>query len=448
MSLINIESSTGELIATDYNGEAVSDPFLQESSGDCIEYDLTPGLVAHYLLNNNSDDCHGAYDGTDTAMTYSGDKAYFDGTDTSKITTPTLDNIKTLSIWFIIDDFSKYSWILSQNEASPVPYSLLISWGSGNVLRFYVNEDEYFTIANIDDLVEGQLYNIIITVDGVTAYGYLDNVSVGSLSTSLLMDIRGFGNSVTTGRNHKGFVSNVRAYSDTKNATFRAELYAEGYNPTNVLEEPTTEGLISYYPLVNNANDEYGNNDGTESNTLYVVDSEFGSVAEFNDGYITTSNIISDYSSFGFSFWVKITVVESNLILVGYSQDDPWNGWGIGFLDTGVIRFWDSNSWVYSSNSLINNTGWINIIVNAINNDAISIYVNGIFEESLSIGSITPFSGSNNISSANSNQFLSRLRLYEKALTQNEITDIYNYEKNFRYKQELTNNLVAHYLLN
>ena len=74
MALEGIESSSGELLATEYDGYAISEPIVQSNA-----IDLTDNLVAHYLLNNNSDDCHGAFDSTDTAMTYNGQVGEFNG---------------------------------------------------------------------------------------------------------------------------------------------------------------------------------------------------------------------------------------------------------------------------------------------------------------------------------------------------------------------------------
>jgi hypothetical protein len=78
--------------------------------------------------------------------------------------------------------------------------------------------------------------HIVITTDGTTFSGYLDGILQETLSDTSLINIKyGFGYFINEeDRRHKGTLSNVRIYNDTKDQAFIDKLYAEGplYNPT------------------------------------------------------------------------------------------------------------------------------------------------------------------------------------------------------------------------
>ena len=90
--------------------------------------------------------------------------------------------------------------------------------------------------------------------------------------------------------------SNLRMYSDIKDATFQTELEAEGYYP-KPLTEPTITNLVAHYPLTGTAEDSMGNYDSTENSATYKDDAEFGSVYD-GGGSITVNT-----TAVGLSAW-------------------------------------------------------------------------------------------------------------------------------------------------
>jgi hypothetical protein len=347
--------------------------------------DLTDGLVAHYLLNNNADDSHGTYDGTVVGtVDFQGD------------------------------------------QLDPLSGSVTIPATGGSWCSYWKD-----------------------TGSGMA------HITSSTIPTSLATD------------NY----SNLRIYNETKNQTFIDALYEEGYYP-KPLPLPTTNGLIAHYPLTGTAEDTTGNYDGTEVGGLtYVDDAEFGSVANFEKTpkYIDLGQtILNNYNGTQtITVWVKPKILGSTEGLLGFRFDNHTGQvsiWNNLRLDTdGGIRFLFANSAteflniVSTTKLTISNFTFISVTIST---TEIKLYINGILESTLQ-HTYLPFSYSSldtllgayssklldnlpTISSGTS--YMKSLRLLNTVLTPQEITDIYNYEKNFR-PIDIDDGLIAYYPL-
>ena len=206
-----------------------------------------------------------------------------------------------------------------------------------------------------------------------------------------------------------------------------------------------TNGLVGYWPFNGNANDISGNgNNGTNYGATLTAD-RFGNVNSsynFNgiDNYIRVlysfNNIDSIDSSIsgwvninnnaGGSF-VQIGIDNINLGTKGYSI-----GYGGGdFMTNGtnLIGLVSGVSWYQSSQSLILNSWHHFVIIKQSNN--FKFYLNGILVYSNAIANINSptadvFFGS---TAPNDNNFFGKLDdigIWNRALTQEEITNLYN----------------------
>ena len=255
MSLKNVKSSSGALVCTGTDGVAVSEPINKT-------VDLTPGLVAHYLLNNNSHDSHGTYDGVDTAMTYSGDVASFDGS-SSNINSPhqlntvsTVDDSFTISLWYKRNGTAGLG-----NSSSGDVHPLITSALDVASLGFMFSADmdnnkiqvqlsnngisDRIRTTDSSSLVDLSIQDThyLLTYDGSESSNgikaYVDTIEYaftwtedGTYTGMILADLvlgAFLQNNADYYRQANGNMSNVRLYSDAKDQAFIDELFAEGY---------------------------------------------------------------------------------------------------------------------------------------------------------------------------------------------------------------------------
>lgn len=452
------------------------------NGGTPAPVDLTQGLVAHYLLNNNADDIAGTYDGTPSGgVDFQGDMADFDGVDGIIETTfPTLVNNSTYTFSF---------WFISSIAQDALLVEQLISF-----YNFSFTYDHYNTLIQGDfglrdssgtwlngdssnTLLKDTLYHITIVINNTTITLYINTVASSSLTwdgtfyatEGTPMNIGATISPTSSTINmFNGKVSNIRAYNEAKDQTFIDALYAEGYYP-KPLPLPTTDGLIAHYPLTGTAEDATGNYDGTEVGGLtYIDNAEKGSVAKFDglDDYIELGTIpighpLQLVGGATISFWAIPTFTGDDYARVIDKSDggSGAHGYSIYFVQsTKSIQFVGGNGTVITSSSICAISAYENKMTNFI----ITIPANGVPEisanntvltpTSFDSGSIVDFQTNMRIGTWNHstgreyNSVLGDIRFYGKVLTTQEKTDIYNYEKNFR-PIDIDDGLVAYYPL-
>lgn len=198
-----------------------------------------------------------------------------------------------------------------------------------------------------------------------------------------------------------------------------------------------TNGLVAYYPFNGNANDESGNgNNGTVNGATLTTD-RFGnpnSAYSFDgNDYIDCGSSVGDFSgNFSINVWIQTTDATQDMILSKYQ-----NASNLWYLDKT-----NSSSFVLSTPDenidlngfvSVNDGNWymITVINDGIN---LSIYVNNTFDTSTSIGSYNGFSTSANLyiggrqiaSTLRFNGKIDDIRIYNRDLTTEEITLLYN----------------------
>ena len=422
------------------------------------EFDLSAGLVAHYLFNNNSDDCAGTYDGTDTSMTYSGDAGEFNGTSSDveiSVNTFNHDADSTVSLWVKIGAFDSGDMIWFFGN-----YNLRLNADGTIKTTRYVHPDSN-NATSTTQLQVGILYNIIVTFNTTSGTElYINSVSEATnsgISAVDSNDYKSFMNRTDADSSFlEGTLSNVRIYSDAKDQTFIDELYAEGYNP-QPLPLPTEDGLVAYYPLAGNADDVFGDYDGVESASLiYTDDVEFGSVSDFNGDTDNVTSLLTAPQSFTLSIWVNVD--NLNDLEGGVAFGKAFGGTSqysakVDFHNGEARMGYSDGSTGVGYNQSLTVGKWFNLIITYDHTTTTgNAYVNGIFTSLLSSSlvflqtSLTFRLGTDTTGSYGLHGKLRDIRVYNKALTATEITDIYNYEKNFR-SIDIDDGLVAFYPL-
>lgn len=215
----------------------------------------------------------------------------------------------------------------------------------------------------------------------------------------------------------------------------------------NAFAQIPTNGLVGYWPFNGNANDESGNgNNGTVVGATLTSD-RFGntnSAYSFNG----TSNLIDigvfntmNASAFSTCFFIKTSAQYAPLFTNRQiPASDQCNTISI---DNGKIDFRVDIENQYLtpcySNTLINTDDWFHVCC-VRENDVFSIYINGVLESSTS-GNQTVTTTSSNFHFGHHgaweqfygvapqsylNGILDDIRIYDRALTPQEISNIYN----------------------
>lgn len=217
-------------------------------------------------------------------------------------------------------------------------------------------------------------------------------------------------------------------------------------NKTNA--QIPTNGLVGYWPFTGNANDESGNsNNGTVHGATLTTD-RFGTPnkAFFFDGtndYIDVPNNQSLFSNEStISFWLKIeslTHWTSFIRSGGSGSNDGWKGYCLAYMiPENKFVYEDYNGTGYEADvsfyqSNLNITGWNNIIiVRSSNRCKIFINNNIIAQDSNLVPYAKPvltsliFGANTGGTSAFVHGSMDDIRIYNRILSNTEITALYN----------------------
>ena len=469
---------------------------LLKTVGGSTGPDLSEGLVAHYLLNNNADDIAGTYDASVTGSPdFQGDMTYFDGTDDSfydgyGITS----NGFTLSLWVKYDGTTE-TLRINTNAYASAYYGVLIDLGDGTIILSQGDGtgtgpgDRKTYTATVSGIGDNTLKHIILTYtsfdnfsmrvdDTAVSFSYSSgtatSIAYGTYKLQLAANIL---NTVFT----ECYISNVRIYDSVKDGTFITALYNEGYYP-KPLTEPTTTNLLAHYPLTGTGEDVTGNYDATEVGISYIYDIEFGSVADYSSDYHQIGQNISAFkvSELTISAWVKVdSTGTTQRIFCNHTYPSGLgstsNGgcdlfvWSDGyfggqFLILNGEENTDSNNntfdtygvYVKSTNTLTTGV-WYHLVL-TINSNVMKLYINGSLDVSVTATQSIRYStqtttyaliGCRRYSTVTDSFIDGKIRntrFYTSELTSQQITDIYEYEKHFRHI-DIDDDLVAYYPL-
>ncbi len=214
---------------------------------------------------------------------------------------------------------------------------------------------------------------------------------------------------------------------------------------SRVIAQLPTSGLLAWYPFNSNSNDESGNgNNGTLYGTLFTYD-RFGmpnSACSFNgvDEYMI-SNINSTITNYSISLWFRTS--GSGVMFTNSSTNDLTAGQGdkrIYMNNSGQIITGVYNSGVYSitTSGTYNDYNWHHVVLRQ-DNTSISLFIDNLL-----------YSSYNHISGTNSNYWfgigysylisdwpnrptsyyfnglIDDIAIYNRAITNNEISVLYN----------------------
>ena len=210
-----------------------------------------------------------------------------------------------------------------------------------------------------------------------------------------------------------------------------------------------TSGLISWWPFNGNANDESTyTNDGSVNSATLTID-RFGNANKAysfdgGDDYIDIPHdSIFDFGTninFSFSFWLNTSTYHNiSGIISKETTSIPGIGYQVMILENKPRFDFMSNGpndIDFRGDTTINNGSWHHIVLTANrSNNTISFYLDGVInsslvDQNLSIGNVSnPSSLKIGVERSYGNHFngkLDDIGIWNRALTEQEITDLYN----------------------
>ena len=212
------------------------------------------------------------------------------------------------------------------------------------------------------------------------------------------------------------------------------------------------EGLVAYYPFNGNADDESGNgNDGTVNGATLTTDrnGNTGSAYDFdgNDDFIDAGNPDAfnfAEGDFSLSCWIRPSGSQVNKYIIGKYLGGTRPGFGLGTAG-GTITYafiWDENpdDLVDTGGTSLSTIQWQQLVAVYDRDGKLSIYLEGTLVASINISSeggsidnpsnftIGAISGGK-FGGQNFGGLIDDVRIYNRLLSQAEVTALYELEK-------------------
>jgi hypothetical protein len=444
-------------------------------------YVPTSGLVGYWPFNGNANDQSGnGNNGTVNGATLTTDRngnansAYSFNGISDNISIPDSNSLSnmtsiTISAWFNINQWdmvNNQGWfpILSKtNSSSYGKYRLGANTSiSGQQPSFYGTLSTDEGIISQNNLYALNQWNqVVITISNGNSTISLNGVQVFNGATTYTGWTTIDNLPLLIGKDIPGIVDYANGKIDDIGIWNRALTQQEitamyngvNYSDTcNAVSGSLVNGLVAYYPFCGNANDQTGNGNNGLVNEATLTTDRFGNAnsAYSFDGvndFISclNNNIPMANSSRTFSAWFYLTPTS------GYSDGYSLISYGTNSFPDGRLNdvninqngiWYNAHQYYASSSSSVNNTNsWNNLVVTYDNTNIsnIKIYFNGLLIPTTNnnIGNVSILNTLNtNVQFGKAiNQYASYfyfngkiddIGIWNRALTQQEITQLYN----------------------
>jgi hypothetical protein len=211
-----------------------------------------------------------------------------------------------------------------------------------------------------------------------------------------------------------------------------------------------TDGLINYYPFDGNANDAWGNNDGTPQGDVVLAEGRKGNAdgSYYFDGYkdyIALSSPLPDLETISISVWVYYTKAPNQVAnIITDANTENGNDFRLDIRNTGIgivankngATLNKVNGTAVTDQSL--NDAWHHIVWTMSSTQS-KVYLDGVLKATIdesgsNVGSHSEYAVigefyKNTDAAPTKNYFEGRiddLRIYNRVLTQSEVTALYN----------------------
>jgi len=303
--------------------------------------DIYDGLVAWYPFDGDAKDAsgnenHGTVNGPSLTEDRNGnaDSAYsFDGNaDYIKLPYNIIDQLNDVSssVWF---KTNKTNIAILSGASTTQDNNYLIYIGEG--IRLYI-KGEYTSYINISDgkwhqvtsVRQGNTGNVKLYIDGKLHID--ENLATGKLIINQNGLIIGreqdsVGGDFTPSQDFEGVIDDLRIYNRILGQSEIIQLYNQSSNQIDL-----NNGLVAHYEFENNANDSSGNGyHGTENGEVSYSFGIIGNSAKFDgvNDYIDLKTVIESKNNLSISVWVN------------YTSSDGWNDILAGTCGSPLLAF-------------------------------------------------------------------------------------------------------------
>jgi hypothetical protein len=327
-----------------------------------------------------------------------------------------------------------------------------------SVLAWSTASGQFPYVVSISD-VDSSNWVFVVGIYSTTDFkiyinGVLENVSSTTLSQYYCdapIQIGGYnypsycGFGPYSGQFFNGFIDDIAVFNRALTQQEITNLYNASLPPAcPSLPSNLQSGLVGYWPFCGNANDESGNgNHGTVNGATLTTD-RFGDsgraysfdgvndAIDFQPGSNNSLNVVGNIS---ISLFIKTSQTTTGTVMSFGEHNGPENGYLLSFLNNGnqqngQIGYHYSDPW-YFSKKVLNDGLWHQVVI-VHSNPKVFIYVDGIIDTSVNITSnVLSWNGQrklgvrNDLSIEYFNGLLDDIIIWNRALTQQEATQLY-----------------------
>ena len=447
---------------------SIKDPKRKDFFGD-------KSMVACYMLDSNANDETGMYNGALSGNNFAYSNGKF-GQCISVNSTNYVDLPETLSTIFGTNDFSISLWFkpsdtlvthniifATQSSNSPGFFTILLM--DNKILAGLFDGSSRPSITHQDNTLLTDWNHVVVTKKSNVYKIYSNNVVSSTTLTSAFSiacgDIRiGQNPAAPSLQYFNGQIDNVKIFNRALTDSEVTSLYDETFSPIITLETETEtiasepdffndKSNIATYLFDNNVNDANGKYNGTATNITYAA-GKFGNCANFDGTSSIKSKLdLSGLNSYTMSVWVKKNTIDSHfnmgqgvLTSAGVTSTGPrcelvWFRDGYLYAECGS----DHSNWNKYLPPVID-TNWHHLLY-TFNNGIINMYFDGgllsLARSSGTISTTVPIFTSQDFviglrSTGNTLGQIDNVRIFNRALTQTEVQDLYRETKRVKYK--------------
>lgn len=217
----------------------------------------------------------------------------------------------------------------------------------------------------------------------------------------------------------------------------------------NYSEVGPMNGIIAWWPLDGHTDDYSGNNNHATNNGATITSGIRGRAYEFDgSSYIRASNPLVQSAPFSISFWTKISSTSTQCL--GCTRTEVGNGMSI-FVINNKLRFDTDHQW--TTGYTVPQNEWIHVVLMQ-DTSGKKLYIDGELEDSTSsVGSMSNLSSIFQIGASHSNGsslgnylngVVSDYRIYNRALSPEEVKILYNATKPDPVPMQISNNGIVY----
>ena len=432
-------------------------------------YVPTDGLVGYWPFSGNSNDASdNGTNGTVNGATLTTDRfgnsnsAFnFDGLNDFISVNPSsslniVNNI-SISLWFYTTQTGFYGYLVDRDICG-ISKDWSLAYNGTSILRIGDGITDQIINSGTNNI--NSWHNLVFVRMNDSFKLYID----GILSSQLPINGLNFQNNQTpiyfgeqvcvpnsvNSPNFKGKIDEIAIYNRALTQDEITAIYngVEYSDTCNAVSGSLTNGLVGYWPFCGNANDDSGNGHNGTVNGATLTTDRFGNINsayQFNasNGGISVPSFYPLSTNYTVSYWVKYDTQTINTSIMDISLSWLNLGEFVVFRELdNSISFATAGSNGASNNSFVNSatptntSNWYNI-VGSRNGTQLSIYINGVLVGSginnninTGVNKTMYFGGDPIQVQANNNaRFSGKLddiTIFNRALTQQEITNLYN----------------------